>query len=280
MNKSAQIVNIDRGKQQMPSKNGYVSLWRDIAKQPWYSDPVAISIFVDLLITASHQTRVIMFKGVNIQLLEGQVITTRKILGDRFKIISDSKVKRTLEMFEKLGQITRVNRKSKGRSLGQIITVSNWEKWQKMGALIDQPIDQPVDQPIDQLNNTYNNNYKDHACFENKPTHLVLRQNAFEHFWRTWSDAKKLINRTNTAPKSKTKDKFLKIFTDAYLNKIGLDAFELEIDAMCELVTLAHNDICQKLGSYDKSDYFNYSSMYPALFITNKQWRDTQGEQA
>jgi hypothetical protein len=279
----------------MPSKNGFVNMWRDVRLQNWYGDPVANSIFHHLIYSASHQNRVVTFKGITLQLQPGQLAITIPIIQKTFNKVNSSKVDRVLKMFEKLKQIKHENIVSKGRSIGQKITILNWEKWQNSEVPNETPTERPdtlilkaqstgserpSERPSELLNNNViNNNDKEHACFENKPSHLQIRNKAFEHFWKVWGNNKKLIGKLNTAPKQTTKTKFLSIMTESHVNKMGVEQFRAEINQICELVNFAHNDIAEKQGTKQQSDFFNFESMYPAKFLGNKQWRDLNGDQ-
>jgi hypothetical protein len=285
---------------------GFIRLSRGIAEQPWYKDEVASRVFIELLIRASHKPRTVEFKANKVRLTQGQLITTVKIVARKLNIDSESKVKRAIEKFHKLGQIEKQNYVISNRSIGQIITIVNYEKWQKSvqptvqpsvqptvqpealilkGLNYDdvQPVVQPTVQPSVQWNNNVPNdnginNIEKHACLDNKPTpkisHAELRNEAFEHFWKCWGECKKLIGKKNTAPKNKFGKKFLFKMNDSHVNKLGIEGFQAEVNLMCELASQAHEDIAQHLGTTMQSDYFNYASMYPDKYLSNEQWRE------
>ena len=97
----ATIHQLHKGQQAMPSKNGFIAVWRDIQKQPWYKSPEHLAIFMHILTSATHQHRSVDFKGVPVSLLPGQFITTYKKLAETFGIESESKVRRIVNKFIK-----------------------------------------------------------------------------------------------------------------------------------------------------------------------------------
>lgn len=295
-NNSAQVININQG-QAMPSKNGYVSIWRDIRKQDWYSNTDALAVFTHIMLTATSKPINYNFKGLDCRLEAGQFVSTYSDLGDIFNI-NKSKVRRLLSIFEKNGQITR-SLITKGHiNKGFVVTLTGWNKWQKTPNLSDTPPDTPSDTPrpaylkgldvgSDTLtvtppgrvvnNNLLNNKEKEMLVSgetSSKVSYLEIREKAFEHFWKCWSRNKKLIGKSNTAPKNKFKPKFLAKLNDKHVHKIGVDGFRTEISLMCELATIAHADIARCKEDREKSSYSNYETMYPFLFLSNEQWRD------
>lgn len=172
MSNQANIYQFNKGLNSMPSKNGYVAVWRDIKKQSFYKDLTARGIFLDMLLDAQHKSHRIEVDGVQIFLNPGQLFTKRKYFVEQG--IDDSKVKRVFAKLESLGIIQRETIKVGKRSVGQRVTFLNWSKWQKSDQSTDQSSDQPrtaeikglntgcdqsTDQPSDQENNNvYNNN--------------------------------------------------------------------------------------------------------------------------
>jgi hypothetical protein len=286
---------------------GFVPLYRAIAEQPWYTDSIIFRVFVHLLLKASHKEHEVTFKDQRIQLREGQLITTVSILTRHLKIDSESKVKRALNKLCRLEEITKQNYLVSNRSKGQIITLVNWKERQKsvspdvppfvppdvpleslqnkaldvVGVLPDVPPDAPSNVQWNKncSNKNESNKLKNNAC-HNKPVnqicHLEIRQKAFEHFWKCWSDNKKSIGRENTAPKSKTKAKFLLKMNESHVNKLGLDGFKTEINLICELASIAHKDIADNNGTNRSSDYYSYEGMYPEKYLSNEKWRESR----
>ena len=289
------LVHSNNQRREMPSKNGYIKLWRDIKKQSfWKKDLEAKSIFIELIMAAQHTQKQITYKGKLVSLKEGQCITSRTELGDDAGVDSDSKIKRTLAKFDKLDITTRENVKHNGHIIGQIITLNNWEKWQNIDQSTDQPTDQstvaylkgldsgsdqPSDQSTDRLsNNVSNNSLKEYAGQEAPlaaKTFLQERSEAFEDFWKMWNECKKIIGGKNSAPKKISKTKFLnQTFPASKVNKMGLEAFDQEIELLLDLAWLAHNDIAENQKTNTESSWYNFRGMYPAKFLSNAQWRD------
>ncbi len=290
----ATIHQLHKGQQAMPSKNGFITVWRDIQKQPWYKSPEHLAIFMHILTSATHQHRSVDFKGVPVSLLPGQFITTYKKLAETFGIESESKVRRIVNKFIKLDQITKANLKKGRTDIGLILTINNWEKWQKTDTPSDTPSDTPkvaylkglngsadthADTPSDTLNNNDINNIKDNADPEALRVEKIneVRVKGFEHFWKSWREGKKAIGVNQKPPKNDTYQKnFLKAFPDSYMKKIGHKGFVKEINDMLNLINEAFSDIeaCQAYGK--RSDFENYTGMFPALFLSRKQWRDEE----
>lgn len=145
MTQKVTSININRGQTDMPSANGYVSLWRDLRKQPFYNDFIARGMFIDMLIEAQHRPRQIEVNGQVVFLTSGQLFVKRcHFVGQG---IDDSKVRRVMDKFERLEIISREVIKLGKRNIGTRITFKNWSKWQKTDQSTDQSTDQLKDQP-------------------------------------------------------------------------------------------------------------------------------------
>ena len=105
---------------------GFIKLFRDIKKQPWYTDSQAVHLFVHLLLEATHEERQGFFGGKLIVLKPGQLITGRNKLATEVGF-NRSKIERCLKMFEECGQIEQQT-----SNLNRLISVLNWDKWQKI----------------------------------------------------------------------------------------------------------------------------------------------------
>jgi len=173
MSNLATVTNINQGKKEMPSKNGYVKIWRDIRNVPfWKSDLEAKSIWIELIMSAQHSYKMQDTHGLKVHLNAGQLLVTRAELIEMSGVDNDSKIERCLKKFVKLEQISRVSLKHKGKFVGQLITILNWEKWQKSEQLTEQSIEQPrtaeikalsgyteqsIEQPTEQHSNNVSN---------------------------------------------------------------------------------------------------------------------------
>lgn len=105
--------------------NGYIKLWRDIEKQPWYSDSQAVHLFLHILIKATHEKRQAILGGKVVVLEPGQFVTGRKKLSAETGI-NRSKIERCLKLFEACGQIEQ-----RTSNVNRCISVVNYVKFQK-----------------------------------------------------------------------------------------------------------------------------------------------------
>jgi hypothetical protein len=269
----------------MPSERGFAPLWRDIDKQPWYRKHEGryTAVFIHLLLKASTSDRIDTYRGQTSPLKPGQLARTYEQLAKELGQ-TKSQVQNAFIMFKKLGQITT---KSDGKFT--VITLEKHAKFNTVNNTVNntvKPLTECGLKPIlntgnNTANNTQKNNsleesLKDAGSSEQRLGFLEIREKAFEHFWKTWSDSKKLIGSKNTATKATTKSKFLKIFTDSKVEHLGDEKFNAEINDLCQLAWLAHCDIAEKDKTREQSDWFNHRNMYPDKFLSNKQWRESE----
>ena len=126
--------------------DGYIKLHRKILDNPVVcKDAEYFSVWLYLLLNATHKEFPALFKGEKIVLQPGQLITGRLSIAEQFNI-SESKVKRILISLENDQQIER--QRSNQNSL---ITILNWNTYQQSDQQNDQPVtsqrpasDQPV----------------------------------------------------------------------------------------------------------------------------------------
>lgn len=104
---------------------GWIKLHRKIFDNPkLWSDSDYMSIWILMLLLATHAERPALFKGYNIKLKPGQFITGRNFLSEKTKI-HESKVQRILKYFEKSQQISQDTSNS-----NRLITIINWDFYQ------------------------------------------------------------------------------------------------------------------------------------------------------
>ena len=126
---------------------GYVRVHRKILDNPIVmKDCEHLSIFIYLLLKATHTSIEQNFKGKAISLTKGQLITGREIISKELKVNS-SKVQRVLSFFEK-NKIIEQQTSNKNR----LITIKNWDKYQ----FSEQQLNNKRTTTEQQLN-TYNN---------------------------------------------------------------------------------------------------------------------------
>lgn len=296
MGNQATIHQLHEGQQAMPSKNGYVNLWRDINDQPWSRDELIYGVFVKLMTTVQHKPYSTEFKGITINLKAGERAVDYTQIVEMFSGVKDKEhAKRIIKKFKSLSQIYTKPLKNNGVHIGFIIGFFGWEKWQNRTTPLTTPRTTPNTTDLKayregkttprttprttHINNNDLNKIKDNADPEALLTEKIneVRKRGFEHFWKAWREGKKAIGVNQKPPKSETfKKNFLKAFPESYMKKIGNQGFVKEINAMLEIMSEAFSDIesCQEQGK--RSDFENYVSMFPALFLTRKQWRDEE----
>ena len=117
----------------MDSNNGWIKLHRKLLDNPVVmKDSDHLAVWIYLLLNASHTEYPVLFGGKKISLKAGQLMTGRKSIASTLGI-SESKVRRVLDLFEIDQQIDR--QRSNKNSL---VSILNWDKYQ----IFDQQIDQ------------------------------------------------------------------------------------------------------------------------------------------
>lgn len=196
------------------SQNGFVSLWRDIEKQPWYKNSAYKSVFIHLLIRASHSAHKVNFRGCDVNILPGQLVSSITQLERELNLSRDT-VRGALKTFEKLGQIATLS-VGKGKQKCTVFSVKKWVKFQKntptltptqsptlnpipeaaknKGLKGDAPTLTPTQSPIQTpiqnnnvLNNNDKNNKKDKAYAFAGET-IRINQKDFDKFCQTYSN--------------------------------------------------------------------------------------------
>lgn len=105
---------------------GWVKIHRQILNNPIIcKDAETFAIWLYLLLNATHQEYDVLFKGKRITLNKGQLITGRKTIASDLNI-SESKVQRTLKMFEIEHQIEQQT-----SSKNRLVSIVNWNKYQE-----------------------------------------------------------------------------------------------------------------------------------------------------
>lgn len=104
---------------------GWIKIHRKILENPVVcKDSETFSIWLFLLLSATHQEIPTVFKGEKITLKKGQLITGILSISKKLKINKD-KVQRTLKCFETDKQI---NQETSNKN--RLITILNWEQYQ------------------------------------------------------------------------------------------------------------------------------------------------------
>jgi DNA-binding MarR family transcriptional regulator len=140
------VINLD--------EKGYVKLYRKLLNNPIIcKDGDYLSVWIYLLLKATHTEYPEVFKGEKIILQPGQLITGRKKISEKLSI-SESKVTRIINKFIFEHQIEQQTSNE-----NRLITVLNWNEYQ----VSEQPNEQPVnnhrttsEQPVNTNKNVKN----------------------------------------------------------------------------------------------------------------------------
>ena len=111
---------------------GWIKLHRKILDTPALQDWQARSVFIELLLRATHKPHTIDRKGRVVELQPGQLITTERLLADDLKL-GRQVIRRILGLLKNRTMI-----ETKTNPLGTVITICNWRKYQE-----DQPRTNP-----------------------------------------------------------------------------------------------------------------------------------------
>ena len=105
--------------------NGYIKLSRCTLDNPIVmKSPEHLTIWIYLLLNATHSNYDVMYEGQRKTLKSGQLITGRKLISKALKI-NESKVQRILKTFEIEQQIEQQT-----NPRCRLISILNWGKWQ------------------------------------------------------------------------------------------------------------------------------------------------------
>ena len=105
--------------------NGYIKLYRKMLDNPIIcKDSDYFTVWIYLLLNATHNEYDVIFKNQRITLSSGQLITGRKIIGEKFGI-DENKVQRILKNLENQQQIEQQT-----STKNRLITIVNWDKYQ------------------------------------------------------------------------------------------------------------------------------------------------------
>ena len=105
--------------------NGYVKIYRKLLDNPIIcKDSDYFSVWIYLLLNATHTEYDTIFKNERITLKSGQLITGRRVIAEKLNI-DENKVQRILKMFEKQHQIEQQT-----RTKNRVISILNWNEYQ------------------------------------------------------------------------------------------------------------------------------------------------------
>lgn len=104
---------------------GYIKLYRKMLNNPIIcKDSDYFSVWIYLLLNATHSEYDVMFKNERITLKAGQLITGRKVIAKKFNI-DENKVQRILKNLEKQHQIEQQT-----STKNRLISIVNWSEYQ------------------------------------------------------------------------------------------------------------------------------------------------------
>jgi DnaD/phage-associated family protein len=114
---------------------GWIKLHRKLLENPIImKDSDYLSVWIYLLLNATHTEYDTLFQGKRITLQKGQLITGRKSIAEKLKI-DENKVQRILKLLENEQQIEQ-QKSNKNR----LITIVSWNKYQQNEQQIEQQV--------------------------------------------------------------------------------------------------------------------------------------------
>jgi hypothetical protein len=103
---------------------GYIKLWRKMMDNPLFEKPAYFTVWVKMLLLATHKPIASYFNGAKITLKPGQFISGRKKLS-KITGVTESTVYRVLKRLEIEQQIEQVS-----SNASSLFTIVNWEDYQ------------------------------------------------------------------------------------------------------------------------------------------------------
>lgn len=135
---------------------GWIKIHRKILENPIVcKDTDTFSIWMYLLLNATHKEIDMVFKGKRITLKPGQLITGRKVIAKQFDI-SESKVQRILKAFEIEQQIEQQTSRQ-----NRLISIVNWDYYQQTEQQNEQQMNNKRTTSEQQVNTNKNERMKE-----------------------------------------------------------------------------------------------------------------------
>lgn len=166
---------------------GWIKLHRKLLGNPIIvKDSDYLSVWIYVLLNATHKEYDTLFQGKRITLQKGQLITGRKSISEKLKI-NESKVQRILKTLESEQQI----KQQKGNK-NRLITILSWDKYQQDEQQIEQQVNNNRTTSEQQVNtnknvknikngknviNNNNNNKVDDSCVDGLQEIIVFYEN-------------------------------------------------------------------------------------------------------
>lgn len=132
---------------------GWIKLHRKTFENPIImKDKDYLTVWIYLLLHATHTEYDTIFKGKRITLQKGQLITGRKTISEKLDI-SESKVQRILKTFENEHQIEQLT-----NSQNRLISILNWELYQQTEQQDEQQVNNERTTSEQRVNTNKNDN--------------------------------------------------------------------------------------------------------------------------
>lgn len=139
---------------------GWIKIHRKILDNPIIcKDSDYLSVWIYLLLNATHKEIPALFKGKKIMLQKGQLITGRKSISNQLKI-SESKIYRIINDFKSEQQIEQQT-----SNQNSLITILNWDKYQQLEQQNEQQMNN--ERTTDEQRVNTNNNVKNDKNVKN-----------------------------------------------------------------------------------------------------------------
>lgn len=117
------------------NQQGWIKIHRGLMDKGWFCKPEAVSLWLCLLMEASHSEKEVYWNGRTTILKPGQFITGRKSLSEKTGI-AQTTIERWLNVFESEQQIGQQK-----TSTSRLISVLNWSQYQERGQMSGQRTD-------------------------------------------------------------------------------------------------------------------------------------------
>jgi len=158
-------------------KEGWIALHRSMRKNPRYKNSAWVHVWVELLLSATHARKEVIFKGKRITLEPGQLLTGRKLIM-RNTGLNEYKIERILKVLQNEQQITQQT-----SNINRLITISNWKSYQEIAQVTAQRAHNECTTSA-QRPHTYNNDNNVENDNNEERERGALR--LFDEFWKEY----------------------------------------------------------------------------------------------
>lgn len=237
--------------------DGWIKLHRKILDNPIVcKDADYLSVWIYLLLNATHCEYTTLFKGEKIILKAGQLITGRKIISEKLGI-SESKIYRILNAFKSEHQIEQQT-----SNKNSLISIQNWSEYQDFEQQNETPMNNKRTTSEQQVNT--NNNVNNDNNIKESITKVIPKksesskndiQKFFEDIWKLYPKKR---------GKGQVSDSKKKV-----LFEIGFD----ELSRAIERYKAEHNEVqyMQNGSTFFTSGYVDYLDENYSKLPTDKK---------